>query len=568
MKKTKIFVLVAAILGMSIPVKSQNTQDSDGLRFYNSGMNEAAIVYFKKITASGQDANSAREKAEAYYYIGNAFINFEMPDSAIVYFNKGIEQDPTYLYNNIGLTGLTLLRQDPKQAEAVFKQAIKLEKKEINVYLAIARAYISQKDYVNAGKYIDRAIKTDSKSGLPYILKGDIALADNKHMDAASQYEQAMYFSSDLMGAYIKYAAIYMLLNKDLAIITLQRAKDELKVNNDDFKGIDALLGEIYFSQGKSSEAVLSYANFINEGNYTETHLLQYALYLYMDKQYDKVMEIINPVLKKEPDNFVANRINAYAKAKMESGDEGLSYIENFVKTAPEDKLIYLDHITLGEELSDNERYFDAIVSFQKAIKLDSNCRYLYQDIADAYSSEKAIDSAAKYYDLYATIAGKDDLTVLFKYGRNLYSMASNLDSTMQEKQIFYLKKADTIFQLFTALAAENYLGYLWRARVNSFIDIETTLGLAKPYYEKLVEVCLPAAGEHKRELSEAYRYLGYYYYVQADLKATANNNNAKAAKEEYLKSKEYFSKVLEVEPGNAIAQQVIEAIDKLNLEK
>jgi tetratricopeptide (TPR) repeat protein len=138
----------------------------------------------------------------------------------------------------------------------------------------------------------------------------------------------------------------------------------------------------------------------------------------------------------------------------------------------------------------------------------------------------------------------------------------------MRDKQLYYLQKVDSVFSLFSDIAPDNYLGYFWRARVNSLIDEETTLGLAKPYYEKVVEITLPTAEKNIRELTESYRYLGYYYYVQAENKAIANKNNAKVAKEEYLQSRDYFSRVLDLDPKNEVAKQVIEAIDKLKLDK
>jgi tetratricopeptide (TPR) repeat protein len=565
-RSIKILTLIAVILGMNIPVKSQETQDKEGLRFYNSGMDEAAIIYFKKVVAAS--GKEAVEKAEANYYIANSFINLKMPDSAIIYFNKGIEQDPTYLYNNIGLTGLTV--KDPEALEAAFKAAIKLEKKEINVYLAIVRACISQKDYVNADKYIERAIKVDKTSGMPYLLKGDIALAENKYVEAAQIYESTYLNYPDLIGAHVKFADVYMQTNNELSITTLKDLKTKLEENNDGFKGIDLLLGEIYFGLGKGADAVAHYASFIEGGNYTENHFLDYALALYIDKQYDKVLDITTPVLQKQPNNLIANRINAYAKAKIETGDEGLSYIKNFVENTPKNKIIALDYVALGEKLDENKFYGEATENYKNAIALDSNRRYLYESIADAYVKVKEIDSAARYYDMYLNIAGREDLLVQFKYGRSLYAMATGLDSTMLEKQIYFLQKADMIFETIVELAPDQYIGYLWRARVNAFMDMETTLGLAKPYYEKVVEISLQEEEERKNELSEAYRYLGYYYYVQAEAKATVNPNKPdyKLAKEEYLKSKEYFSKVLGIEPENAIAQQVIEVINKLNLEK
>ncbi|MDR2556608.1 MAG: tetratricopeptide repeat protein [Bacteroidales bacterium] len=553
-------MIAAAVLLLAIPVKAQSTT---GLNLYRSGMDEAAVVFFKKVCASNAEP---KEKAEACYYIANAFIRMGQPDSGMVYFDKGISEDPTYSYNNIGKTGLTTLTTDPKEAEKVFKQAISEDKKNMDVYLAVARAYISQKDYENANKYIDRAIKVNSKSGLPYMLKGDIARLQDKPMDAASQYEQATYFSPELLSSYLKYAAIYMLLNKELALTTLQQAQEQADNAGEKFTGIDAHFAELYYRQGKMSDAVTSYAKFIEDGNYTENHLLNYALYLYMDKRYDEARPIIIPVLEKDPNHFVANRIYAYVEAKTQTG--AIDLIGKFIANAPKDKIIALDYIALAEEQAESNLYNDAAESYKNAIKLDTNRKFLYQDIADMYAKEKEIDSSVKYYDLYADVAGREDLVVLFKYGRSLYSMTSNLDSTMRERQIFYLKKADTIFQLLSEIAPDNYLGYFWRARVNSLIDMETTEGLAKPYYEKVIEICLPDADKRKRELSESYRYFGYYYYVQAEAKAIANKNNAKAAKEEYLKAKEYFSNVLEVDPTDPTAAQAIEAIDKLNLEK
>ena len=44
---------------------------------------------------------------------------------------------------------------------------------------------------------------------------------------------------------------------------------------------------------------------------------------------------------------------------------------------------------------------------------------------------------------------------------------------------------------LLTEQAPDSYLGDMWRARTHSAMDPETTEGLAKPYYEKVVDVLL-----------------------------------------------------------------------------
>ena len=97
----------------------------------------------------------------------------------------------------------------------------------------------------------------------------------------------------------------------------------------------------------------------------------------------------------------------------------------------------------------------------------------------------------------------------------------------------------------------DHYLGYLSSARTNSALDPETTEGLAKPYYEKALEVMLPSQNERKAEILECYRYLGYYYYV----------------KNELVQSKTFWNKVLEIDPTDAVSLQVIKSIDS-NLKK
>ena len=85
------------------------------------------------------------------------------------------------------------------------------------------------------------------------------------------------------------------------------------------------------------------------------------------------------------------------------------------------------------------------------------------------------------------------------------------------------------------------------RARVNGQMDPDQSKGLAKPFYEKLVELIGPKAeldATEKARLKESYHYLISYYFIQKDDKATA---------------KEYAAKMLTIDPENEIAKQVME---------
>jgi len=60
--------------------------------------------------------------------------------------------------------------------------------------------------------------------------------------------------------------------------------------------------------------------------------------------------------------------------------------------------------------------------------------------------------------------------------------------------------------------------GFLWRAKTNAFIDSTSKAGLAKPHYEKYIEVAAADsvnAAKYRSGLLEAYHYLASYNYIQ-----------------------------------------------------
>lgn len=50
---------------------------------------------------------------------------------------------------------------------------------------------------------------------------------------------------------------------------------------------------------------------------------------------------------------------------------------------------------------------------------------------------------------------------------------------------------ADSAFKKVTIASPELVLGYKFRAKCNVQLDLDSKLGLAKPYYEKVVELIL-----------------------------------------------------------------------------
>jgi tetratricopeptide (TPR) repeat protein len=71
---------------------------------------------------------------------------------------------------------------------------------------------------------------------------------------------------------------------------------------------------------------------------------------------------------------------------------------------------------------------------------------------------------------------------------------------------------------------------------------------MAKPYYEKVAEILEKTNNsDRKKEMIEAYQYLGYYYYL----------------KEDKPNSLIYFNKIVAVDPNNSVAIEAIKGIEQ-----
>lgn len=280
---------------------------------------------------------------------------------------------------------------------------------------------------------------------------------------------------------------------------------------------------------------------------------------LYFDKQYDKMLPILQSVLREKPEDLVAKRLYAYCLSKRENGEKCLEAIKHFIESTPEESQICQDYLCYAEQLTVKKEYNEAITYYKKALNADGKRQELLKDIADLFVKNRELDSAVVYYQQYFDFVEEPAAEDLLKLGKCYYNLACQ--DSVPELQKEELIKADTLFKELSIQVPNSYVSYFWRARVNSMLDPETTKGLAKPYYEKVIEIGSVQPERYKRELIESYKYLGYYHYVIADAITTKNNGNPDPAKEEYGEAKSFFSKVLTLDAKDEVALKALESI-------
>lgn len=440
-----------------------------------------------------------------------------------------------------------LIKSDSNQAADKIDQLLKgKNKKNPGLLSDIGMAYLSAGKLTEAKEYAELARKADSKSSSVYLLEGDIALAEKNVGLACQLYEQAIYFNPECKEAYIKYANAYRNASPQLAIEKLL----ELKKLDPTYVAAYKALAEVYYSNNEFNKASEAYAQFIDSPEATENDITKYAFALFLNHDFEKSLQVVHKGLERNPRHAAFNRLAMYNNADLKRYDQGLQAAERFFKSSDNPDFAYLDYLYYGHLLNETKQYDAAIEQYQKAMQADNKKENLWREISEVYENKgdynQAIESYKKFYD--ALSADKQTADLQLELGKLYYAKGTSTENTAvtDEEKKTALKEADVIFADIAKKVPDNYLGSFWQARANSAMDPETTEGLAKPYYEAVVEMLLNKnEPRFKSILVECYSYLGYYYLVANKLP----------------ESKEYWEKILEIAPDNATAQKALEGM-------
>lgn len=545
----KMKYLVGALLSFMISL-SAFAQNSPGADYLSLGETKLAKEYFTK--------NTSQNPEESHYYLGEiAFKEGNMTEAKSQYEQSAAANTELGL-GAVGLAKLQL-KSNQKVAEDQLKEIQKKNKKNVNVLLAIANAYLDNGLKDKATSMIAEAKKADNKSPYPYILEGDMLAKENNPGGAAGQYDQAIYKDANCVLAYMKGAKVYEYINRNTAADLLKKAiaiKPEYKIANKD-------LADLYYRDGFYPEAIAAYKEFFAGGDYTIDDITRYAASEYFTKGYSEADRLINEGLKREPNNFVLNRLSMYTNNDTKNYQKGLAAGDKFFSIPRTDidtsKYIVQDYMSYANILSETGDKAKAIEQYKKAIELDPSKVSLFKDIATTCARDKMYAEAANYYKEYIKMLGdeKADPTDFYQLGSYYLSAGANVESDttltpeeIKTQSLAFYKEADAAFAVVAERKPDSYLGYYQRARTNYQMDPDSELGLAKPYYEETIRVLLADPEPNTKILIEAYSYLSYYYYLQYDKGKKADDK---------LNVKNYAEKILELDPENGNGKQLFE---------
>ena len=425
------------------------------------------------------------------------------------------------------------------------KTAYKKNKKDADALMKIARAYYEQKDTAGAilfCNYANEAGKPKYQYAPAYLLLGDIeASYGNDGGKAAGYYNQAINFDPTNPEGYKKWAMVYRKISPSQAAKKLQDMK--AMCPNED---VDAITAHIYMLAGDEKQAYENYAK-SDVSKLDKSYLNEFVRASYFTGHFEDALKAAEAGLKIEPRNPTFNRLAMFSNYELKKYDAAKAYIHKYFNETDSAKFSEYDHFytaLIYQALDDKENMY---AQYDKALELvnDSSMikrHAILKSVSDSYLKDQQFDNAIKYYNEFLACKpdlNSDDMEGLAK----IYSKYADADEARKTELVG--KAIDAYKAMADKFPIQSIYAAYQCATMNNKLDKTGEKGLAKPDYQKVVELLANKADRDNSEntmLKYSYHYLMSNAFIYGKNKALA---------------KEYADKILAIDPEYAPALQI-----------
>lgn len=461
-----------------------------------------------------------------WYYFGENYWKGENQDSAKICFEKGLQVEPANPLNLVGVGKALLETGQGIEARKNFDKALAASGgKTTLVQAEVAKAYIKSKfkDLNYATTLLNNAIAVEPKNPELYILLGDVYTEKNDGTNAAINYNKALELDKNSVKAIVRKGVLYkQSTNFEGAAAEFQSAIALAP----DFAPAHRELAETYIKQRKTEDAKVEFRKFLDLSKNNVKARLKFASVLFQGEQYQESLNELNQIDKVDSNNAGMMRLFAYNYHELKDSVKATTFINKVFEIVPEEKRIVLDHEYKGKIESKNGNDSIGVGYLWKAYELDTTKTDLLVDLGNAYMKMKKYAEAEKAFAKRIENGKAVRSADYFSLGRA---------SFFNKNYVL----ADSSYGKVTEMQATWPNGFLWRAKTNTMIDSTSSQGLAKPYYEKFIDLAQADSANlsrYKTGLIEAYRYLAVYNYKV--VKSTSD-------------SKAFYKKILELDPAD-----------------
>ncbi|MDX9811870.1 MAG: carboxypeptidase-like regulatory domain-containing protein [Bacteroidales bacterium] len=455
----------------------------------------------------------------------------------------------------------------------------------------IGESYING-NFVDTSKALPpvrHALKIDPKNPDIYLIAGDIYMLVNDGSAAIKNYNMAQYYNPESPTANMKIGYVYVRGR------VLQQAipyfEDAINIDPS-YAPAYRELGQLYWLAQRLELSKENYKKYLDltEGNMPAR--IKYVNSLFYAKDYEEVISNVEEILKVDQSRLYINRLAGYSSFEKQNPDydQALNYMETLFKSLAAERLLKKDYhymakillkkyqdypakvdelAKLNTQLERDKARYNAASSAEKT-KTKAALDELTQKVAaltsEVNAAETQINRAFEAFEKALTFDRKPgDTSPLTAYEKGIlneiaianynlrrYEGAAkawarlidpakedNTQEYMQVGRAFYsarnFKSADSIFSIVTKNNPDYLPAHVYIARCYSGMDPDTKMGLAKPKFEKIIEVARKDSVKNAAEMMEAFTYLGYYH---------STNGNPSLARN-------YYNRMINLSPDN-----------------
>ncbi len=557
-KKSLLTILFVGAT-MTAPVLAQDVQTA--LKDIEAERYTKAEQELTKLATSAPTADNQ-------FYLGYYYLRSGQLDKAKAAFDKGAQADGKNQLNNVGLAGVALAKKDRATAKSLIDNAVAQTKsKNQDVLIRSGEMYTlsdQTNDPAEALRLLTIADEKDKKNENAEIemLMGDAYFLKNDGGNAITKYENALAITPNLAEANYKIGRLY-LRGKNYT-----KAQDYFKLaiqGDPEFAPTYRAYADALANSRAYKSAAQNYELYVQKsGTQDPELLLDVARYKFLAQDYQGAVTYLDQ-LKGKINNPIIDRMYGWAYTALGKNQEAVQSLNKFISTAPQ-KVIYDDYKYLGRaqaQLGTPEGDSLSIANLEKAAPQDTT-ENLYREIGERYYKGKRYDKASTYYAKAIANDKKPQNNDYLWLGLANYQYAPRVgrDSTAapmdtaqikQVKQQYYLR-ADSAFALMAqkieADGKKYPLAYYYRAGANYYAypnDKDKAASLATPLYEKFIEQAMAPDSSDKTD---------YKRYLITSYKALAGFS---ILKKDDTKAKEYFDKVLALDPNDESVKKALE---------
>ncbi|WP_460996231.1 tetratricopeptide repeat protein [Spirosoma harenae] len=560
-QKQSLLTILFAGVTMTTPLVAQDLQ---------TALKDIEAERYPKAEQALTQLSTSSPNAENQFYLGYYYLRSGQFDKAKATFDKLAASDPKGQLANIGNAGVALSKGDGPTAKTLIDNAVAQTKsKDQTVLIRGGEMYTLFEDPkknnpAEAIRLLTIADEKDKKNESAEIemLLGDAYFLKNDGGNAITKYENALTIDGKLAEADYKIGRLYL---RGKNYKEAQSYFNKAIQIDPEFSPTYRALADALANSRAYKTAATNYEQYIQKSGTKDPELLlDVARYKFLAQDYQGAITYLDQ-LKGKINNPIIDRMYGWAYSALNKNQESVEALNRFITSAPQ-KVIYDDYKYLGRaygQLGTPEGDSLGVINLEKAAPLDTT-ENLYREIGEKYYKTKKFDKAVNYYAKTIANDKKPQNNDYLWLGLASYQYAPRIgrDSTAapmdtaqirQAKQMYYLK-ADSAFNMMAqkieADGKKYPLAYYYRAGSNYYAYQNDKLKgaeLATPLYEKFIE---QATNPDSTDKTDYKRYLITSYKSLAGF-AILRKDDAKA--------KEYFNKVLELDPNDADVKKALE---------